>query len=64
MYVDDILIVSKSMGEISKLKAQMARAFDMKDLGAAKQILGIEIHRDRRMVRLVFHRRSMLRKYL
>ena len=42
LYVDDMLIVSKSMVEINKLKAQMARAFDMKDLGAAKQILGIE----------------------
>ena len=26
----------------------MARTFDMKDLGIAKQILDIEIHRDRR----------------
>ena len=64
LYVDDMLIVSKSMGEINMLKAQMARNFDMKDLGAAKQILGIEIHRDKKMVSLVFHRRSMLRKYL
>ena len=54
LYVDDMLIVSKSMGEISKLKAQMARAFDMKDLGAAKQILGIEIHRDRKNGKINF----------
>ena len=48
LYVDDILIVSKSMDEINRLKVQMDRTFDMKDLGAAKQILGIEIHRDKK----------------
>ena len=64
LYVDDMLIVSKSMDEINRLKAQMARNFDMKDLGAAKQILGIEIHRDKRNGKLSFHMRSMLRKYL
>jgi len=36
------------MFEINRLKAQLARAFDMKDLGATKQILGMEIHRDRK----------------
>ena len=54
LYVDDMLIVSKSMDEINMLKAQMARTFDMKDLGAAKQILGIEIHRDIRNGKLSF----------
>ena len=48
LYVDDMLIVSKSMDEINKLKALMAKTFDMKDIGVAKQILGIEIHKDRR----------------
>jgi hypothetical protein len=48
LYVDDMLVTSKSMVEINRLKAQLARAFDMKDLGAAKQILGMEIHRDRK----------------
>jgi len=30
------------------LKAQLARTFDMKDLGASKQISSIEIHRDKK----------------
>ena len=47
LYVDDMLVASKSMAEINKLQAQLARTFDMKDLGAEKQIFGIEIHRDR-----------------
>ena len=55
VYVDDMLIVSKRMVEISRLKAQMDRTFDMKDLGAAKQIIiGIEIHRDKRNGMLCF----------
>eukprot|EP00253_Pinus_taeda_P034717 PITA_34717 len=47
LYVDDMLLASKSIEEINRLKTQMARTFDMKDLGAARQILGMEIFRDR-----------------
>ncbi|MBE2321316.1 hypothetical protein DVA67_035700, partial [Solirubrobacter sp. CPCC 204708] len=39
LYVDDMLIASKSKVEIDKLKAQLNREFDMKDLGEAKKIL-------------------------
>ena len=48
LYVEDMLLARKSITEINRLKAQMARTFDMKDLGAARQILGMEIFRDRR----------------
>jgi hypothetical protein len=41
LYVDDMLLASRSIIEINRLKAQMARMFDMKDLGEAKQILGM-----------------------
>jgi hypothetical protein len=41
LYVDVMLVERKSMVEINRLKAQLARAFDMKDLGATKQILGM-----------------------
>ena len=47
LYVDDMLIAAKDMSEISKLKAQLSVEFEMKDLGAAKKILGMEIHRDK-----------------
>eukprot|EP00253_Pinus_taeda_P007470 PITA_07470 len=43
-----MLIASKSMEEINRLKAQLSRTFNMKDLRAAKHILGMEIHRDRK----------------
>ncbi|PSS08126.1 Endonuclease [Actinidia chinensis var. chinensis] len=47
LYVDDMLIASKSKVEIDRLKAQLSREFEMKDLGEAKKILGMEIKRDR-----------------
>jgi hypothetical protein len=48
LYVDDMILASKSITEINRLKAQIARTFDMKDLGAARRILGMEIFRDMR----------------
>ena len=42
-----MLIASKSKVEIDRLKAQLSSEFDMKDLGEAKKILGMEIKRDR-----------------
>ena len=47
LYVDDMLIVGSNMAEIKKLKKQLSKEFAMKDLGAAKQILGMRIVRDR-----------------
>lgn len=47
LYVDDMLIAGASIDEINNLKKQMSEHFAMKDLGAAKQILGMRIVRDR-----------------
>ena len=47
LYVDDMLIAGSNMREINKLKRQMSEEFEMKDMGAAKQILGMSIMRDR-----------------
>lgn len=47
LYVDDILIASADKREIEKLKASLSREFDMKNLGSAKKILGMELLRDR-----------------
>jgi len=46
LYVDDMLIASKDKSLISKLKSQLSKEFEMKDLGTAKKILGMEIQRD------------------
>lgn len=47
LYVDDMLIAGSSMREINHLKAGLSSEFEMKYLGAAKQILGMRIVRDR-----------------
>ncbi|KAL2630722.1 hypothetical protein R1flu_015408 [Riccia fluitans] len=46
LYVDDMLIAAKDKSEVEKVKAQLSTEFFMKDLGPAKRILGMEIHRD------------------
>ena len=43
LYVDDILLASSDVSLLLETKK-----FDMKDLGEASFVLGIEIHRDRR----------------
>jgi len=48
LYVDDMLIASKSRSAINKLKKNLRSEFEMKDLGEAKKVLGMEIERDRR----------------
>ena len=48
LYVDDMLIASQSMVKVSELKAELSKEFDMKDLGKAQRILGMEIFRDRK----------------
>jgi len=48
LYVDDMLIASKSIDDINRLKAQLSRTFYMKDIGVEKHILGMEVCRDRK----------------
>jgi hypothetical protein len=47
LYVDDLLLFSKTLGEIEPLKRALSSAFEMKDLGEAKYVLGINIIRNR-----------------
>nr|GEW04787.1 retrotransposon protein, putative, Ty1-copia subclass [Tanacetum cinerariifolium] len=44
---DDMLIACKSNAEIGSTKSLLKKEFDMKELGEAKKILGMEIVRDR-----------------
>lgn len=52
LYVDDMLIAGASLHEIDRLKRELSEEFAMKDLGAAKQILGMRIFRDREVLKL------------
>jgi len=48
LYVDNMLITSKSRSAIDKLKKELSFEFEMKDLGEAKKVLGMEIERDQK----------------
>ncbi|RDY02102.1 hypothetical protein CR513_14499, partial [Mucuna pruriens] len=52
LYVDDMLIVGKSISRVDKLKKQLSESFDMKDMEVAKQILGINIICDKQTKKL------------
>jgi transposase InsO family protein len=47
LYVDDILLASNDLGLLRETKRFLFDNFEMKDLGEASFVLGIEIHRDR-----------------
>jgi hypothetical protein len=47
VWVDDILIAGPGVERISKVKAQLAALFDVRDLGEATYFLGKELGRDR-----------------
>ena len=47
LYVDDMLIVGPDRTKIGNLKKALNRTFSMKDLGPARQILGMHIVWDR-----------------
>ena len=46
--MDDILLASSDVGLLLETKKFLSSNFDMKDLGEASFILGIEIHQDRK----------------
>ena len=50
--VDDMLIVGQDASMIGDLKKDLFKAFDMKDLGPTRQILGVKITRDRKAKKL------------
>ena len=45
LYVDDLVITGADLGEIDRMKQQLAASFDMKDLGDLHYFLGIEVIR-------------------
>ena len=64
LYVDDILITSKSRSAIDKLKKDLSSEFKMKDLGESKKVLGMKIERDRRSGKISLTQKGYLQKVL
>jgi hypothetical protein len=64
LYVDDILLASSYVSLLLETKRFLSSKFDMKDLGVASFILGIEIHQDRRNGLLGLSEKAYLEKVL
>ncbi|KAL5863382.1 hypothetical protein ACOSQ3_000896 [Xanthoceras sorbifolium] len=64
LYVDDMLIVGQDIGKINKLKKELSKSFAMKDLGPAKQILGMRITRNRQNRRIWLSQERYVEKVL
>ena len=47
VYVDDIVLTGDNLEEMKKLKADMSKEFEIKDLGSLKYFIGIEVARSR-----------------
>ncbi|KAJ4718466.1 Retrovirus-related Pol polyprotein from transposon TNT 1-94 [Melia azedarach] len=64
LYVDDILIATENKSDVQKLKDLLSVEFEMKDLGAARKILGMEIYRDRSKKKLFLSQKRYIQKIL
>ncbi|KAL5770994.1 hypothetical protein ACOSP7_015148 [Xanthoceras sorbifolium] len=64
LYVDDMLVAGSDMQEIMNLKRELSKQFAMKDLGAAKQILGMRIKRDTKSGTLLLSQAEYIKKVL
>ena len=64
LYVDDMLLVGNDKEIIQDLKTKLSSKFDMKDLGSANYILGMEIKRDREKRKLWLNQRKYVETIL
>ncbi|CAL1361567.1 unnamed protein product [Linum trigynum] len=64
LYVDDMLIAGQNVSKINDLKKELSKSFAMKDLGPAKQILGVRIVRDRGAKKIWLSQEKYIEKVL
>ena len=64
LYVDDILLIGNDVEILSNIKKWLAEQFQMKDLGEASYVLGIQIIRDRKNRLLALFQASYIDKVL
>ena len=64
LYVDDILLATNDIGLLHETKRFLSKHFEMKDLGDASFVLGIQIHRDRSRGILGLSQKSYIDKVL
>ncbi|KAL2231326.1 UNVERIFIED_CONTAM: Retrovirus-related Pol polyprotein from transposon TNT 1-94 [Sesamum indicum] len=64
LYVDDMLITSPSLNLIESLQKDLSNNFEMKNLGDAKNILGMDIHRNRKRFSILLNQKSYIHSVL
>ena len=64
LYVDDILLIGNDIGLLFDVKKWLVEKFQMKDLGQASYVLGIQIIRDRKNKLLALSQASYIDKVL
>lgn len=64
VWVDDLIIAGSSRRIVQDFKAAISKRFSMKDLGALKWILGVEIKRDRSRRRIEISQRAYINQML
>ena len=64
LHVDDILLATNNIGMLHETKIFLAKHFEMKDLGDASFVLGIQIHRDHSRLTLGLSQKSYIKKVL
>ena len=47
LYADDIMLATNGKSLLYEVKQFLSKNFDMKDMGEASYVIGIEIHRER-----------------
>jgi hypothetical protein len=64
LYVDECMIIGRSMEDINWVKQELSKKFDMKDLGKLKDFLGIEINYDKQNGILEISNKAYIEKML
>ena len=64
LYVDDILLATNDLGLLHQTKKYLSRNFEMKDMGEATYVIGIEIFRDRSQGLLGLSQKTYINKIL
>jgi hypothetical protein len=64
LYVDDVILAGNSRALMDKFKQAIAKRFDVKDLGALRWILGMEVRRDRSRRTLEIHQTAYVDRVL
>ena len=63
-YVDDILLVGNNLEMIAATKRWLSSVFEMKNMGEAKYVLGVEIIRNRSKKILCMSQEAYIKKVL